>query len=310
MYTILVIDDDEPIQIILENILSAEFNVLVANNAQEAIDVLSGNSVNLVLSDVYMPGINGIQLLESLRGDDEKKNIPVLIMTNLPSADKERKANELGAADFIDKTVLFRNKEEFMNRVRMKILTDVRVPDLNELLNTKKNEIIGYLMNEAVFGTFKTISNMLCKQLYDLFEVDLCTFWLIGDEGPRLVSSHIDSSLPEPSYGGEDLEKELNYRNLLQNKKPYFSNHIYNRDLGIMSEYSIENKLTAEIGMPLFSINEKALLLNNMHITDDASVFAFLNVKRKKLFPTNEYELLRNLIVQMGPAFWRLYNQN
>ncbi len=310
MYTILVIDDDEPIQIILENILSAEFDVLLANNAQEAIDILSDNSVNLVLSDVYMPGINGIQLLQSLRGDEDKKNIPVLIMTNLPSADKEQRASELGAADFIDKTVLFRDKEAFMNRVRMKILTDVRVPDLNELLNTKKNEIIGYLMNEAVFGTFSSICEILCKQLYDLFEVDLCTFWLVKEDGPELVVLNINSDLPNLDYGKDDLKKELNYQNLVRNKKAFFSNHIYNRDAGIMTEYSIKNKLTAEIGLPLFSVSEKILLMNNMQIPDDTPLFAFLDIKRKKLFPTNEYELIKNLIVQMGPAFWRLYNQN
>lgn len=309
MYTILVIDDDEPIQIILENILSAEFKVLLANNAQEAIDILSENSVNLILSDVYMPGINGIQLLQSLRGDDDKKNIPVLIMTNLPSADKEQRATELGAADFIDKTVLFRDKEAFMNRVRMKILTDVRVADLNELLITKKNEIIGYLMNEAVFGDFNSICTILCNQLYDLFEVDLCTLWVVSDDGPDLITTHLDSNLPELSYGNSDLRSELSYQNLVRNKKAFFSNHIYNRDIGIMTDYSIQNQLTAEIGLPLFSVTEKTLLLNNMQIPDDAPLFAFLDLKRKKLFPTNEYELLKNLIVQMGPAFWRLYNQ-
>lgn len=309
MYTILVVDDDEPIQMTLENILSDEFNVLVANNAQEAIDLVASNPVNLILSDIYMPGINGIQLLESLRGDDEKKSIPVLIMTNLPSAEKIEKAEELGAADFIEKTVLIRDGETFLNRIRLKILTDIRVPNLNEILNAKKNQLIGQLMNEAVFGTFQSISDKLCNQLHELFDADLITLWLVKSDVPELASSFISQELPELTYTGENLKNEQSYQNLVRNRKPYLSNHIYTRETGIIIDYSIENKITAEVGLPLFSISEKSLLINNMQVPENVPVFAFLDIKRKKLFPTNEFELFRNLINQMGPTFWRLYKQ-
>ncbi|HKJ30875.1 MAG TPA: response regulator [Balneolales bacterium] len=310
MYTVLVIDDDEPLRIVLEHILSTEFNVLLAHNAQEAIDLLSGHSVNLILSDIYMPGMNGIQLLESLQADADKKNIPVLIMTNLPSDEKKEAAHHLGAADFIDKMLLHQDKKAFLNRVRLKVLTDVNLPDLDEHLNNKKQAIIRSLMNESAFGSFKTITNILCKQLHDLFQVDYSSFWLTKNNNPKLITSYKDDNIPVPSYSADKLVKESDFQKLMNEKQAYFSNHVYDRDSGIMNTYSVENKITAEIGLPVFAVNEKNLLLNNMKISANDSIFAFLDIKRKKLFSTQEFELLKNLTKQMSPAFWRLYQQD
>lgn len=165
-------------------------------------------------------------------------------------------------------------------------------------------------MNEATLGSFETITDAICKQLHDLFEVNYCSFWTIEDEQPELTSFYKFDDLPSPQYNEKDLINELDYQKLVKEGEAYFSNHIYNGETGIMNDYSIQNKLTAEIGLPLFSINEKTLLLNNMKIPKGKPVFAFLNIKRKKLFSTDEYELLKKLVKQMNPAFWRLYQQN
>src|SRR6056297_1604523 len=100
-YKILVIDDDDPIHLFIDRMLESEYSVLHAYNAQEGIDILSKEPVNLVLSDIHMPGMSGLNFLESLLSDADKKNIPVLIMTSLPTIEKEKKALELGAADFM-----------------------------------------------------------------------------------------------------------------------------------------------------------------------------------------------------------------
>ena len=104
-HTILVIDDDEPIYIMAKNLLGKEFKLVNARDSQEAINILSVTPVNLILSDIHMPGLSGLELLESIRDDKEKSRIPVLIMTNLPTVEKERMALDLGAGDFIKKEI-------------------------------------------------------------------------------------------------------------------------------------------------------------------------------------------------------------
>jgi len=74
--TILVIDDDDPIHIILEKMLGDEFSLLQAKDAQEGIDTLSKNQVDLIITDIHMPGLSGLEFLESLMSDAEKKTHP------------------------------------------------------------------------------------------------------------------------------------------------------------------------------------------------------------------------------------------
>lgn len=137
-YKVLVIDDDEPIHFMIKNLLKDEFAVMNANNVQEAIDILTEETINLILSDIHMPGISGLEFLESIRLDEKKKKIPVLIMTNLPTVEKEQKAYDLGAADFIKKELLNNNKEKVREIIRMKIVTDIRISDLDEGLIKRK----------------------------------------------------------------------------------------------------------------------------------------------------------------------------
>lgn len=105
-YSILVIDDDDPMHFMAKNLLGKEFVVKHARSAQEAINLLSEMPFNLILSDIHMPGISGLEFLESLQTDTSKKQIPVLIMTNLPTPEKEQKAFQFGAADFIKKRII------------------------------------------------------------------------------------------------------------------------------------------------------------------------------------------------------------
>ncbi|MDZ7682978.1 MAG: response regulator [Fodinibius sp.] len=63
--TILVIDDDDTMHIILKKMLSDEFSLLQAKDAQEGIDILSKNQVDLIMTDIHMPGLSGLEFLES-----------------------------------------------------------------------------------------------------------------------------------------------------------------------------------------------------------------------------------------------------
>ncbi|HCI71254.1 MAG TPA: response regulator, partial [Balneola sp.] len=153
-HTILVIDDDEPIHIMAKSLLGKEFQLVNARDSQEAINILSETPVNLILSDIHMPGLSGLELLESIRDDEEKSKIPVLIMTNLPTVEKEQKALDLGAVDFIKKERFNTDREGVLELVRMKILTDVNIKGLDEDLEKSKNVLVMKLMESAIKGSF------------------------------------------------------------------------------------------------------------------------------------------------------------
>jgi two-component system chemotaxis response regulator CheY len=72
--------------------------ILEAEDGQQALDVLSKESVDIVLSDINMPRMNGLQLLSELRQRHDLSRIPVLMITSESGSESVVQAAELGAA--------------------------------------------------------------------------------------------------------------------------------------------------------------------------------------------------------------------
>ena len=308
IYTILVIDDDEPIHFMAKNLLAKEFKLLHARDGQQAINILSENSVNLILSDIHMPGLSGLELLESIRDDREKHQIPILIMTNLPTVEKEKKAFDLGAADFIKKEQFNTDREGVLEIIRMKIVTDIVVQGLSEDLSKKKDGLVMKLMEQAISGSFESSIDVFCSEIESIVDLDFSGFWVVDSGTPAnviLKGENLPSDTELVTF-----ESSQTFQHLLNNRAPFLSNHIYNEDLGCFLDYSKQNKLPSEIGVPLYSVNERALLMNNMAVPEDAALFGVLILKRSVLFSSTEFELISRLATQAGSILWRLYKRS
>jgi CheY-like chemotaxis protein len=307
-YKVLVIDDDEPIHFMVKALLGKEFNLVHAKNAQEAIDILSKEQVNLILSDIHMPGLTGLELLESLRQDEEKKNIPVLIMTNLPTVEKERKALDLGAADFIKKGLFNTDKERILELVRMKLVTDVHIHDLEKNLADSKNRLVMELMESALQGSFDDTVEVLSSELLAILDVDFLGVWVVKDNDVSLIKQL--GSIEIPSDISDTIESESSFQKMKGSSTPYLSNHVFNGELGLFTSFSKEHNLAAEIAVPLYSVNEKSLLMNNLKVPTESKLFSVIVLKRSVLFSTTEYELISRLLTQAGSILWRLFKKN
>lgn len=307
-HTILVIDDDEPIHIMTKNLLGKEFQLVNARDSQEAINILSETPVNLILSDIHMPGLSGLEFLESIRDDKEKSKIPILIMTNLPTIEKEQRALDLGAADFIKKERFNTDRAGILELVRMKILTDVNIQGLDEDLEKSKNKLVMKLMEAAIKGSFKDTADTFCSHLSEILSSDLLGFFIVEDGEPKPLIMHGNNKPNEAELSSFRNSNSFEFLNT--KRESYLSNHIYNEELGCFLEFSTANEMPAEIGVPLFSANEKAMLMNNMNAPTESKLFSTLIIKRSKLFSSKEYELISRLVTQTGAILWRLYQQN
>jgi two-component system chemotaxis response regulator CheY len=104
MKKVLVIEDDEPLCWLLEKILCSKYKVFVKHDGMEALSWLSsGNTADLILSDIRMPSLDGIQLLENLKQSGLYKDIPVVILSSFDDPEKRKECMDLGAADYIIK---------------------------------------------------------------------------------------------------------------------------------------------------------------------------------------------------------------
>ena len=99
---ILIVDDEEIIRALLSEILSDEgFEVTTASDGNEAIELLNSDQFDLVISDMVMPGVGGIEVLQEAFKIDP--DYAVIIITGYPSVDTAVKLVNLGAADYITK---------------------------------------------------------------------------------------------------------------------------------------------------------------------------------------------------------------
>ena len=122
METVLIVDDEKNYTRILGAVLEEEgFEILTANSGPEALEVLEGSDVDLVLTDMKMPLMDGIQLLENIKTRDSE--LPVIMMTAHGTVDKAVEAMQKGAYSYIlkpfdnDRLIIYVRKAVAMFRV-------------------------------------------------------------------------------------------------------------------------------------------------------------------------------------------------
>jgi len=104
---ILVVDDSTAIRKILIRVLRqtalAIGEIFEARDGVEAMDVVRNHPLNLVLSDINMPNLDGLGLLEQLKTSDQWKGLPVVMVTTEGGEEKVSRAIRLGSAGYIRK---------------------------------------------------------------------------------------------------------------------------------------------------------------------------------------------------------------
>jgi type IV pilus assembly protein PilB len=102
--SILVVEDEESTRFLLEQILSqAGYRVVQAAEGAKALLKLGGESIDLILSDIHMPNLDGLKLLEIL--NQHGIDTPVVFLTGEPSPDVEARGREMGVADYLRKPI-------------------------------------------------------------------------------------------------------------------------------------------------------------------------------------------------------------
>lgn len=106
MITILVVDDDPSIRFLLRDILESErYTILEAGNGQAALDAIgSGVLPDIVMTDLMMPVMSGVELIVRLRADPRTATIPIVVVSSNPEAVKNLAVDAIvtkpfGAAD-------------------------------------------------------------------------------------------------------------------------------------------------------------------------------------------------------------------
>ena len=101
--------------VLREIVRKAEAEILEAGNGKEGLEVLEKNTVHLVISEISMPVMDGLEFLEKIRGSQSLKGLPFIVLTGDNEEKVRERAFHLGANDFVNKPMI---KEDFLTRVK------------------------------------------------------------------------------------------------------------------------------------------------------------------------------------------------
>jgi len=105
MAIILIAEDDKNLQVLMEERLKPYYTILLANDGAEAMDIILSKHIDLLITDVMMPEMDGFQLLKTIRQDG--MNLPVLILTAKQSFSDKQTGFIFGTDDYMTKPVNF-----------------------------------------------------------------------------------------------------------------------------------------------------------------------------------------------------------
>ncbi len=199
---ILIAEDEYINREILGNILMDDYDIIYAKDGIEAYDMIKANSdrLSLVLLDIIMPKISGLELLEKLQSDSKLSNIPVIVMTSDQLS--EEKSLTLGAADFIPKPY----PREAVIKARIK--RTIMLYEDRKIINYTERDPLTGLYNKEYFYQYSTILDNYYKDMeMDSIIVDIRHFHIIND---RFGTAYGDKVLQNTSNKLKEIARRIN----------------------------------------------------------------------------------------------------
>ena len=173
--TILVVDDEEINREIMSAILANDFNVLMANDGKDALDILrkEEQKINLVLMDIFMP-MDGREVLKTRQNDPNLKKIPFIVCTS--DKDIEEECFHLGVNDFIKKP--YENPDIIVARIKRMI----ELYEDRSILKDVEREKLTNLLNREFFKKYSQQFDSLFPKLdKDMLSISVNRFRIINE---------------------------------------------------------------------------------------------------------------------------------
>lgn len=213
---IILVIDDHPANIqSINSILSSDYIVLAATSAFVALDICQQTLPDLIVSDVMMPQMTGLQLCQRLAQHPDTKDIPVIFMTSFSKPEEENACWQSGGADFITKPV---QPMTLKNRVNAQLKFKAQKEFLSQLvfIDGMTGVYNRRYFDQHIVKLVGRADRVQCSLSLLLIDIDFFKLFndnyghLAGDSALCQVASVIKASLLRPidfvsRYGGEEF---------------------------------------------------------------------------------------------------------
>ncbi len=192
---LLIVDDNPALVSLVASILESRYRLYLAYSGEEALARLERDEVDLIVSDVMMPGISGLDLCEHIRADARTRHLPVILLTARGAATDKIEGLDSGADDYIGKPfdpeeLLARIRSLFERRRLVRELTE-KTQALERAMAQLKDEEVKLVASEkmrtlgdlaaGIFHELHNYMNMIHNGTEPLRELVLAQAELLGD---------------------------------------------------------------------------------------------------------------------------------
>lgn len=176
--TLLVVEDNEDLRMVMTRLLCQHYHVLTAANGREALEIMHRDEVNLVISDVVMPEVDGIELTKTAKSDIDVCHIPIILLT-AKRAEEDRDAGyEAGADAYLTKPFsmsvlqtriqsllrrLQRNADDFKHQISIDT-SSLNYSDIDQDFLTKAIEVVNKHLCNPDFDIEQFADQMSCTR--------------------------------------------------------------------------------------------------------------------------------------------------
>ena len=102
-YKLLIVEDNVELLILMQQLLRTQYRIYTAQNGMEALQVIQSTELDLIISDVMMPEMNGYELTKAIKGNPDYSHLPIILLTAKIQDNDRQEALTIGADDFIAK---------------------------------------------------------------------------------------------------------------------------------------------------------------------------------------------------------------
>lgn len=151
LYSLLIVDDHDQIVVLLQSILSDKYKIFTARDGNEALNVLEEEKVDLVISDILMPGMDGLSLCRKIKDNIQTSHVPVILLTAKAEIEDRIEGLQMGADSYIPKPFhpdhlfiriekLIKNREQI--RKRFENFAEVELEQITTGISEKDDEFL------------------------------------------------------------------------------------------------------------------------------------------------------------------------
>lgn len=219
---LLIVEDNPELLMLMHQLMSTYYNIYIAQNGIEALDIIHKKQIDLIISDVMMPEMDGFELTKQLKEDPDYAHLPIILLTAKRELDDEQRALVLGADDYLTKP--FKLKELkirvdniIQNRKRIRVENKqpeelqeevLYAPTPDELfMQRARQQVLNHLEDDdydrdALASDMGASASTLYNKLRAIANINVTTFIrsIRMDEAKRIATENPDIRISDLAY--------------------------------------------------------------------------------------------------------------